>query len=122
MPRTVIPVLGGLFIGILFMVANVAAQHDPQPHGVPVAVAGSVPRLPPGYAAKPAANVERAVQERKAYGGVDATQGVVYVASADGYSTRQTLEGVLTKAAPGATVIDAVPLLSGDPRGLSLQQ
>jgi hypothetical protein len=122
MPRPAIPVLAGLFVGILFLAANVTAQHDPRPHGVPVAVAGEVGTLPPGYTAERYADVERAVKQRKAYGGIDAVRRVVYVAPANGYQASQTLEQVLRRLAPGAKVVDAVPLQSGDPRGLSLPQ
>jgi hypothetical protein len=122
MPRTVIGLLGGLFVGILFIAANVAAQHDPQPHGVPVAIAGPARLLPPGYVAIHVGDVELAVTQRRAYGGIDANRGVVYVAPANGYLASQTLEQVMLQAAPGAKVVDAVPLQPGDPRGLSLQQ
>jgi|tagenome__1003787_1003787.scaffolds.fasta_scaffold14242752_1 hypothetical protein len=40
MPRVVIPILVGLFAGVLFVASNVTAQHDPQPHGVPITVSG----------------------------------------------------------------------------------
>src|SRR3954464_2166993 len=40
MPRVVIPILVGLFAGVLFVASNVTAQHDPQPHDVPIAVSG----------------------------------------------------------------------------------
>jgi hypothetical protein len=44
-PRAVIPVIAGLFIGVLFLTSNVAAQHDPRPHDVPIVVAGA-PAMP----------------------------------------------------------------------------
>src|SRR3954452_17575747 len=122
MPRPVIPIFGGLLIGILFIAANVTAQHNPQPHSVPVAVAGHVGRLPPGYSVKHVDSVERAVKERRAYGGVDGDHHKVYVASANGFNASQTLQQVLVKAEPGAKVTDIAPLQPGDPRGLSLAQ
>ena len=120
MPRPFIPVLGGLFLGILFIAANVAAQHDPQPHGVPVGIAGAVALLPSGYTLERVDDVQRAVVERRVYGGIEGK--TIYVASANGVNASQTLAQVLGKATSATRVVDAVPLQPGDPRGVSLQQ
>jgi hypothetical protein len=136
MPRPLIPVIAGLFMGIAFMASNVAALHDPRPHNVPVAVSGAPAarlqtaldqRVPGGYEVSAVPDVRRDVQRRQAYGGLDARRGVVVVAGANGYQATSTIAQTLTSAASGlgfakAGVVDAVPLQPGDPKGLSLAQ
>jgi hypothetical protein len=136
MPRPLLPVLAGLFIGVAFVASNVAALHDPRPHHVPVAVAGAPAarlqaaldrREPGGYAVSEARDVAHAVRRRQAYGGLDASRGVVIVAGANGDQATTTIARTLTSAASDlgfkqAGVVDAVPLQSGDPKGLSLPQ
>jgi hypothetical protein len=132
MPRTAIPVIAGLFAGVLFLASNVAALHDPQPHGAPVAISGAPPAalqraLGPAYDVSEAGDAERALRTREAYGGIDVAAGTVVTASANGYQASMAIEQALAKAAPQAGVVnprpvDAVPLQPGDPRGLSLQQ
>jgi hypothetical protein len=129
-PRAALGVIAGLFAGVLFLASNVAALHDPQPHGVPIAISGapeSALPLPAGYTVSRVGDVEAAVRRREAYGGLDVARGQIVVASANGFQASMTIEQVLTKAAPKAGVtrprtVDAVPLQPGDPRGLSLQQ
>jgi hypothetical protein len=129
-PRAAIGVIAGVFVGVLFLASNVAALHDPRPHGVPIAISGAPANalpLPAGYTVTRVGNVDDAVQRREAYGGLDMEAGQIVVASANGFQASMTIEQALTEAAPKAGVarpqtVDAVPLQGGDPRGMSLQQ
>jgi hypothetical protein len=136
MPRPLLPVLAGLFIGVAFLASNVAALHDPRPHDVPVAVSGAPAarlqtaldqRVPGGYDVSEVPDVGHAVRRREAYGGLDARRGVVIVAGANGYQATTAIAQALSSSAADlgfkqAGVVDAVPLQPGDPNGLSLQQ
>jgi hypothetical protein len=132
MPRAVIPVLAGLFVGVLFLAANVAALHAPAPHGVPIAItgapAGALQRaLGDGYAVRRVAAVEPALKGRDAYGGIDVARGQVLVAGANGFAASMSIQQALIAAAPKLGVQppgvrDVVPLQPGDARGVSLQQ
>src|SRR3954451_12857509 len=136
MPRVVIPVLAGLFAGVLFLAANVGALHDPRPHKAPVAVSGAPAQplqqaldsaMPGGYAVTRVDDVQAALRHREAYAGLDTARGQVLVASANGFTASMAMQQALTKAAPqvgvtAAKVSDVVPLQPGDPRGMSLQQ
>jgi hypothetical protein len=136
MPRVLIPVLAALFAGVAFLASNVAALHDPQPHGAPIAVSGAraeplqaaLDRAQPGaFDVRAIADAETAVRTREAYAGLDVEKEEIVVASANGFMATMALQQALTKAAPevgvaGAKPRDAVPLQAGDPRGLSLQQ
>jgi hypothetical protein len=131
-PRVLIPVLAGLFVGVLFLASNVAALHDPQPHGVPIAIAGA-PAAPlqqqmgSGFEVRRVAAVEPALRSRDAYGGLDVARGQVLVAGANGMNASMAIQQALLAAAPRIgvqqpSVRDVVPLQPGDPRGVSLQQ
>jgi hypothetical protein len=136
MPRPLIPVLAGLFMGIAFMASNVLALRDPRPHDVPVAVRGAPAarlqaaldrRDPGGYEVSEVPDVTGEVRRRQAYGGLDASRGVVVVAGANGYQATTAMAQTLTAAASDlgfkqAGIVDAVALQSGDPKGLSLAQ
>jgi hypothetical protein len=127
MPRVAIPILAGLFAGVLFVASNVAAQHDPQPHGVPIAVSGESAarlqqKLGPNYVVTRYASAETALRERRAYAGYDARRHQVLTASANGANVSMSLQHELTVASGRSEHRDIVPLRSGDPRGLSLQQ
>src|SRR4051794_36307692 len=127
MPRVVIPILAGLFAGVLFVASNVTAQHDPEPHGVPIAVSGesAAPlqrKLGPHYVVTRYASAETALRERRAYAGFDARRNEVLTASANGANVSTSLQHELTVATRHSQHRDVVPLRSGDPRGVSLQQ
>jgi hypothetical protein len=135
-PRVLIPVLAGLFAGVLFLAANVGALHDPKPHEAPVAVSGASAEalqqaldsaMPGAYDVGRVDDVEAALRHRDAYAGLDVPSGEVLVASANGFAASMAMQEALTKAAPelGVTapkVRDVVALQPGDPRGMSLQQ
>jgi hypothetical protein len=128
----VIPVLAGLFAGVLFLAANVGALHDPQPHGAPVAVAGAPAQtlqraLGGAYQVERVDDVAAALRHRDAYAGLDVASGQVLAAGANGFAASMTMQQALAKAAPSLGVTepkvgDVVPLQPGDPRGVSLQQ
>lgn len=110
MPRPAIPVFAGLFIGVLFTLANVWALHDPKPHGAPV---GNF-EAGPGYTTVPVDDPAQAVRAREVYAARGA-DGRLYFAGANG----QTVNRELVR---GQAVTDVVPVADGDRSGLSLPQ
>lgn len=136
--RALLVVVGVLAFGGLFSASFVLSGHDPQPHGMDVAVAG-----PPAAAQALAERIERehgaaydvrtyataaqargAIDDRDAYGavvlGADGAAERVLVASGGSAAAAREVEHALTAAAGTATVEDVRPLASGDPRGVGL--
>jgi hypothetical protein len=112
-PKPVVPVLAGLLVGVLFLTANIAALHDPQPHDAPVAV----PYATGGYQIVTAARPIEAIRRREIYAAVQGDQ--LLYAGANGMTAGQQLSQQLGQ---NLTPVDVVPLQRGDPNGMSLQQ
>lgn len=117
--RAVQAVVVAVALQALFVFFFVFPGHDPEPRGLPVAVAGPA-ELPPGFDAirvESAAAGEALVREREVYGVVAPPE--LIVASAASMPVRTLLEAVAGRAG-GLTVRDVAPLPEGDPRGVSL--
>ena len=135
------PLVTGLAVAIAFVTVFFAALHHPAPHGLPVTVVGpqqSVTaveqaldhQLPGGFrftAYPDAASAVHAVGTRDLYGALDLSRpGAAHItlAGANGAGVTQTLTTAFTGAAQHlgvpVTVTDAVPLPSGDSRGLAV--
>jgi hypothetical protein len=141
MPRILIAAIAGVIAGLLFITGNVVALHDPTPHEAPVAVAGApaqrlqavLERSQPGaFSVVPAggaAGARRLIRGREAYGAlvVEGGEATVLTAGAGGFNAATTIQTALTQAAqplglPQPQAKDVVPLQTGDPLGVSLQQ
>lgn len=132
--RALIVVIGVLVFGGLFSFSFVFAGHDPQAHGVDVAVAGP-PTAASALAARldgeafdahvlgTAAAARRAIDDLDVYGAVvvEPSGSRVLVASGASAIVARDLEHALGAVAPGPVRVEDVrPLASGDPRGVGL--
>ena len=134
-----VPPAVGLLIGSVFVAVFLAAFHDPEPKGLPVAVVASAAVLSTlqsqaGSADGPLevraytdrGSAEAAVRERVVLGAfVSSAAGPeLLVAGANGPSVSQTLQGVFGAVTRASGVplqtTDVVPLSPGDSRGLSI--
>lgn len=135
------PLLAALTVAVTFVTVFLAALHNPQPHGLPVAVMGP-PRavagveraldakLPGGFrftALSDPAAADRAVSHRDVYAALDLNRpgtARIILAGANGAGVNQTVITAFTGAADklkaSATVSDVVPLPRGDSRGLAV--
>src|SRR3954447_7884482 len=126
-PKPAIPALAGLFAGVLFLAANIAALHNPQPHAAPIAVAGDAPAVqhaldagsPGAFAVFHDAEPEQAVRERRAYAGVEQDRTIDY-ASANGRAAGQNLAQQLSITLHGEAE-DVIAPAPEDPNVTSLQ-
>jgi hypothetical protein len=122
-----------LAIVFAFVASNVAANHEPEPHGLPVgvvgsphttqAVAGQLERRAPGgfdvraYATR--AEARTAILHRRIYGAfLPRPQPTLLVASAAGLAPEQALRKGFKAATPRTLVVrDLVPLPRSDSNG-----
>ncbi|MFB7651580.1 MULTISPECIES: ABC transporter permease [unclassified Streptomyces] len=136
-----LPVAIVLIIGSLFVSVFLAAFHAPQPHGLPVAVAGTggqVERvtgglergLPGGFEVKGYADegsARQAVRERAVYAAYligDGAPSELLYAGANGPSVTSTVVSAFSEVAQASgdrlTQQDVVPASAGDSRGMSV--
>jgi hypothetical protein len=137
----VTPLIAGLAVAAVFVTVFLAALHNPQPHGLPVAVTGPPQkvagaehalngRLPGGFRfadERDAAAATEAVRDRDVYAALDLSgprTARITLAGANGSAVTQTVTTAFTGVAAGlgakATVSDVVPLPRGDSRGLAV--
>jgi fumarate reductase subunit D len=135
------PIAVGLGMAIAFVTIFLSALHDPEPHELPIAVVGAAAdssqaaqafdQASPGSfdvrSYDTAGAAEAALQSRDVYGVMDLTaRRTVHIsyAGANGSGVTSAVERALTATAAQlgrpSTTTDAVPLPSGDSRGLSV--
>jgi hypothetical protein len=131
-PRPAAVVLIAVVAQALLVLAFVVPGHDPEPHDLPVAVAGppqaaaevqrTADRLRPGgfeiVSVPDPAAAEQAILDRDAYGALIPQQGQLLVSSAASFPVAQLLEEAFAESAP--EVRDVRPLDPDDPRGATL--
>jgi hypothetical protein len=128
--RVVRIVVGLLLAQAVLVVLFVLPVRDPEPHGVPVGVAGPAAAVAPVERALSArgddfevhrypdvAAARAGVRDREVYGAVAPAEGRLLIASAAGPVVAQMLQQGLGR---GLEVEDVAPLASGDPRGAIL--
>ena len=142
MPRPVPIVLALLLLQAALVLLFVVPARSPEPHNLPVGVAGPAAATAPAqralgvrgdafevqaYADADAARA--AIRDREVYGAIVPAEGRVLVASAASPVVAQQLRelgaraaaatgaGGTTAAASGPVIEDVVPTASGDPRG-----
>ena len=149
MPRPVPIVLALLALQAALVLLFVVPARSPQPHGLPVGVAGPATATAPAQRALTAGGDEfevhayadadaarAAIREREVYGALVPAEGRVLVASAASTVVAQQLRELGARGAGGAAagggaatgggaanglhVEDVVPAASGDPRGAVL--
>lgn len=137
MPRPVLIVVALLALQAALVLLFVVPARSPEPHGLPVGVAGPAAATAPAeralaargdaleihtYADADAART--AIREREVYGALVPAEGRVLVASAASPAVAQQLRELGAGAAAGSgnglQVEDVVPAASGDPRGAVL--
>ena len=128
--RTALIVAGLLAAQLLLVAAFVLPAHKPEPHGVPVGVAGppaAVAAAERGLAARgdafevhryaDAARAQAAIEQREVYGAIVPAQRTVLVSSAASPAVAALLaEG----AGAELRVRDVVPIAEADPRGAAI--
>jgi hypothetical protein len=122
MPRAVPIVLVLLALQAALVLLFVVPGRSPEPHGLPVGVAGPDTGMPRAAGLEvhryaDAAAARTAIREREVYGAVVPSEGRVLVASAASPVVAQVLREGLGN---GARVEDVVPVAAGDPRGAAL--
>jgi len=132
MPRVIPILLALLALQAALVLLFVVPGRSPEPHGLPVGVAGPATAMPRAAGLElhryaDAAAARTAIREREIYGAVVPSEGRVLVASAASPVVAQTLRERLAGdaareqgASDGARVEDVVPVASGDPRGAAL--
>jgi hypothetical protein len=137
MPRPVPIVLALLALQAALVLLFVVPARSPQPHGLPVGVAGPATATAPAQRALTAGGdafevhayadadaARAAIREREVYGALVPAEGRVLVASAASPVVAQQLRELGARGAGGAAnglhVEDVVPAASGDPRGAVL--
>ncbi len=135
------PIAVGIGMAIAFVTVFLAALHNPKPHGLPIAVVGPQQNVaqtaqalekasPASFDVRPydtAAAAEHALRSRDVFAVMDFTAGRtvhIFYAGANGSGVTSSVQGALTATAAHlghpSTTTDAVPLPSGDSRGLSV--
>lgn len=135
------PIGVGIGMAIAFVTVFLAALHNPKAHGLSIAVVGpqqtvaqTTQALENGSPASfdvraydTAAAAEHALRSRDVFAVMDFTAGKtvhIFYAGANGSGVTSFVEGALTATAARlghpSTTTDAVPLPSGDSRGLSV--
>ena len=131
-PPVAASVLGGVLVQALLVLAFVVPGHAPEPHDVPVAVAGppeaaeavadQVEQRRPGafeiVNVPDAEEAEQAILDRDAYGALIPADNRLLVATAASRPVAQILE--VAFAETGATTTDVRPLDPDDPLGATL--
>ena len=125
--RAVQVVIAALALQAALVALFVVPVRTPEPHGLPVGVAGPPPAVAAAERAlgpevevhryATAAEARTAIREREVYGALVPAERRVLVASAASPAVAQMLG---QHAGPGAQVEDVVPLADGDPRGATL--
>jgi len=131
--RLLVTLIVLLVIVFAFVASNVAANHEPEPHGLPVGIVGSphttraiVQQLerhaPGGFDARTYATrgqARTAILHRKVYGAfVSGLEPTLLVAGAAGAAAEQALTTAFQGAIPRAFVVrDLVPLPRSDSTG-----
>jgi len=134
--RRIAQLVAGLLAPQLLLVAAfVLPTHEPEPHGVPVGVAGppaAVAAVERGLSARggafevhryaDAARAQAAIERREVYGAIVPAQRTLLVSSAASPAVAQLLTTVAqAPAAGGGTALrDVVPLAEADPRGVTV--
>jgi hypothetical protein len=122
MPRPLQIVLALLALQAALVLLFVMPGRSPEPHGLPVGVAGPATAMPRASGLEvhryaDAAAARTAIREREVYGAVVPSEGRVLVASAASPVVAQMLRERLGN---GARTEDVVQIASGDPRGAAL--
>ena len=141
--RTALIVAALLLAQLLLVAAFVLPAHKPEPHGVPIGVAGPAPAVAAaerGLAARndafevhryaDATRAQAAIERREIYGALVPAQRTLLVSSAASPAVAQLLAtgaanpagGGPAAAGPGAEprVRDVVPIAEADPRGAAI--
>ena len=125
--RLVQVVVAALALQAALVALFVVPVRTPEPHGLPVGVAGPPPAIAAAQRAlgadvevhryATAAEARAGIREREVYGALVPAERRVLVASAASPVVAQMLG---QRAVPGTHVEDVVPLAEGDPRGATL--